>query len=75
MQKTINDDMRYLLRLVGAPMEYHFLPGYSKSGVSNTKKHSTIDVFKQIPREKVKKLYETYKNDFLLFSYSARDYL
>jgi len=73
--ETINDDMRYLLRLIGAPVDYQFLPGYSKSGVSFTTKGSTIDIFKRLPKEKVHKLYETYKNDFLLFSYSARDYL
>lgn len=73
--ETIDDDMRYLLRLIGAPPEYQFLPGYSKSGVSLTTKKSTIDAIKQLPRQKVIKLYETYKNDFLLFSYSVQDYL
>ncbi|XP_076813769.1 carbohydrate sulfotransferase 11-like [Clavelina lepadiformis] len=69
--ETIKDDVRYLLRLIGAPDAYDFSRGYSKGGQSMTEQRNYLEkYFKQLTSSQKDKLYKAYEYDFKLFGYS-----
>nr|CAB3230896.1 carbohydrate sulfotransferase 9-like [Phallusia mammillata] len=68
--ETIEEDLRYLLKLLGAPDSLGMPKGYSKSGKSGT--DIQVDPnFKRLNQEQIKMLYQVYQNDFKMFQYET----
>ncbi|CAK8675704.1 unnamed protein product [Clavelina lepadiformis] len=69
--ETIDDDSRYLLRLIGAPKHIQYSEGYGVSGKSKTaQKNLTASYLRKLDILKRQKLYQAFEADFLLFNYS-----
>jgi len=49
--------------------------GKEKANVVNSDSKKALSFFKDIPKSKIKKLYQHYRHDFEIFGYSAEEYL
>ncbi|XP_076814880.1 carbohydrate sulfotransferase 11-like [Clavelina lepadiformis] len=71
-QETIEEDTRYLLKLIGAPKEAKIPAGYKTRGTSQI----VLDYYKSVqPKEKRFELYRQCSQEFALFDYSKPSYL
>ncbi|XP_076814976.1 carbohydrate sulfotransferase 8-like isoform X1 [Clavelina lepadiformis] len=69
--ETIQEDTRYLLKLIKAPTKVLFQSGYSKIGLSKTEYGNFKNIyFKQLNSSQKQNLYKAYESDFKLFGYS-----
>ena len=67
--ETVEEDARYLLKLIGAPKKLKFPSGYGRNGSSTTSHEEVLQVFKNLKSETLMNLYEAYKTDFDMFGY------
>ncbi|CAK8673886.1 unnamed protein product [Clavelina lepadiformis] len=69
--ETIDEDARYVMKLINAPKRISFPTGYGKSGSSSTSLEKILKTYKHLESSLIEKLYETYRSDFELFGYNG----
>ncbi|XP_076817908.1 carbohydrate sulfotransferase 11-like [Clavelina lepadiformis] len=66
-QETIDEDSRYLLKLIGAPKDAKLRTGYNTRGTPNM----VLSYYNSVePKEKLFKLYDRFKEEYKIFNYS-----
>ncbi|CAK8692736.1 unnamed protein product [Clavelina lepadiformis] len=66
-QETIEEDSRYLLKLIGAPKDAKLRTGYKTRGTPEM----VLSYYNSVePKEKLFKLYDRFKEEYRIFNYS-----